>query len=68
MEAHDIVPKVIDALPSKFIEVTYPGGFTVNNGNELTPTQVKNKPNVRWDADSDSLYTLVMTGKKLVLN
>lgn len=32
----------------------------VNCGNELTPTQVKDKPRVKWDADSSKLYTLLM--------
>ncbi|VDN18597.1 unnamed protein product [Gongylonema pulchrum] len=34
----------------------------VDFGNELTPTQVKDRPKVSWEADSNSLYTLVMTG------
>lgn len=63
MEKYGIVPMVIDLAPRKTIDVTYPGQLTVNNGNELTPTQVKDEPNVTWESDSDSLYTLVMTGK-----
>lgn len=34
----------------------------MNLGNELTPTQVKDEPKVSWEADAESLYTLVMTG------
>lgn len=30
-------------------------------GNELTPTQVKDKPQVTWNAEKDTYYTLVMT-------
>lgn len=30
-------------------------------GNELTPTQVKDIPEVKWDADPNKYYTLIMT-------
>lgn len=63
MEKYGIVPKVIDIIPPKSIEVTYPGDLKVKNGNELTPTQVKDEPTVTWETDDDSLYTFVMTGK-----
>jgi hypothetical protein len=43
------------------LQVTY-GRLRVNLGNELTPTQVKDIPAVRWTADSGSYYLLVMTG------
>lgn len=33
----------------------------VDSGNELTPTQVKDKPTVTWNAESGALYTLLMT-------
>lgn len=33
----------------------------VNKGNELTPTQVKNQPIVKWVARSREYYTLIMT-------
>lgn len=39
----------------------YPSGVSVNLGNELTPTQVKDKPQVTWNAEKDTYYTLVMT-------
>ena len=32
----------------------------MNLGNELTPTQVKNKPQVQWNAQSGKLYSLLM--------
>jgi len=32
-------------------------------GNELTPTQVKDQPSVRWNAESNSYYTLCLTGE-----
>lgn len=30
-------------------------------GNELTPTQVKDVPTVKWNADANKFYTLCMT-------
>lgn len=32
-----------------------------NMGEELTPTQVQNPPQVEWSADKDSFYTLLFT-------
>lgn len=42
------------------MKISYPSGVIVNLGNELTPTQVKDKPQVTWDAEKDTYYTLVM--------
>lgn len=36
-------------------------GVNVCLGNELTPSQVKDKPQVTWNAEKDAYYTLVMT-------
>lgn len=33
----------------------------VNQGNELTPTQVQQQPIVEWEASENNYYTLVMT-------
>lgn len=41
--------------------MTYPSGATVNQGNELTPTQVKDIPTVKYNADADGFYTLIMS-------
>jgi hypothetical protein len=41
--------------------VTY-GSLNVDEGNELTPTQVKDPPTIKWGADDDSYYLLCMTG------
>lgn len=32
----------------------------VNQGAELTPTQVKQQPTVKWNADKNTLYTLIL--------
>lgn len=42
--------------------MSYPSGVTVDFGNELTPTQVKDEPAVNWPADPNAFYTLCMTG------
>jgi len=60
MEAEAVVPDVIDSVPPKSIQVTYENGKEVNQGNELTPTQVQNQPQVKFDTDPGSLYTLTM--------
>ncbi|XP_071448490.1 protein D3-like [Hetaerina americana] len=60
MEQHEIVPDVINKAPLSVLQVTY-GKDSVNLGNELTPTQVKDIPTVTWDAEADAFYTLCMT-------
>jgi hypothetical protein len=47
-------------------QVTY-GSLHVDNGNELTPTQVKDPPTVTWGADGGSYYLLCMTGTEATL-
>ncbi|KAG8200127.1 hypothetical protein JTE90_018916 [Oedothorax gibbosus] len=57
----EIVPDVISKAPRYKVEVKY-GGLTVDQGNELTPTQVKDIPtSVDWPTEEDGLYTLCMT-------
>ncbi|XP_052751752.1 protein D3-like isoform X1 [Galleria mellonella] len=60
-EANQVVPDVVSKAPSALVTVKYPSGVEVNEGNELTPTQVKDVPTVSWDATPNQLYTLVMT-------
>nr|AAP93925.1 phosphatidylethanolamine-binding protein [Branchiostoma belcheri tsingtauense] len=61
MEKHGVVPDVIDAAPKGVLEVQY-GGQKVDLGNELTPTQVKDKPTVlKWDSEPGAFYTLILT-------
>ncbi|EDW58506.1 protein D2 [Drosophila virilis] len=58
---HKIVPDVVQVAPMKLLKVTYSGGLDVNNGNELTPTQVKSAPQLEWSAEPDALYTVLLT-------
>lgn len=59
--ALEVVPDVVDTIPKEKAEISYPSGVKVDLGNELTPTQVKDIPTVKWNADADSFYTLAMT-------
>ncbi|KAK4879714.1 hypothetical protein RN001_007860 [Aquatica leii] len=61
MEKFQVVPDVIDKTPAAVLDVTYTGNIKVNQGNELTTTNVKEYPAVNWNAEDNSLYTLVMT-------
>ncbi|XP_072934590.1 phosphatidylethanolamine-binding protein homolog F40A3.3-like isoform X1 [Epargyreus clarus] len=60
-ETHGVVPDVIPKAPTALVTVKYPSGVEVKEGNELTPTQVKDVPTVKWDASPDHFYTLAMT-------
>lgn len=61
MDKHQVVPDVIPIAPTEVAKVTYVTGVSANEGNELTPTQVKDRPTVEWNADPNALYTLCMT-------
>lgn len=60
MEQSGVIPDVIDAPPATPLTVTYPGNKPVSLGNELTPTEVKDTPTVKWDAEKSAYYTLAM--------
>ncbi|EDW76435.1 uncharacterized protein Dwil_GK14662 [Drosophila willistoni] len=61
MEEHCVVPDVIAKAPNATACVEYDGGISVQPGVVLTPTQVKNQPSVKWEADDSKFYTLCMT-------
>ena len=63
LKTHGVVPDVIDTVPPAVLKVTYPNNLAVEIGKELTPTQVKDQPTVKWDAEAAAYYTLCMTGK-----
>ncbi|KAL7729166.1 hypothetical protein ACLKA6_009631 [Drosophila palustris] len=58
---NDLVPDVVDVvLPKGKLLVNYAVAGAVQEGNELTPTQVKDQPEVIWEAEQGQLYTLLM--------
>lgn len=59
MKEYQIVPDVISVAPRRIARVTYCSGAWANLGKELTPTQVKDMPTVKWSVDPSALYTLV---------
>ncbi|XP_015368042.1 PREDICTED: protein D3-like [Diuraphis noxia] len=61
MENKLIVPDIIPIAPKEMLLVYYPSSMKAELGNELTPTQVKDEPSVRWNAESNSFYTLCLT-------
>lgn len=61
MEKHQVVPDVVPVAPTEVATVTYDSGVSANEGNELTPRQVKDIPKVVWNADASALYTVCMT-------
>ncbi|CAI5451097.1 unnamed protein product [Caenorhabditis angaria] len=59
---HQVIPDVLPSgAPSKTLSVKYNSGVEASLGNVLTPTQVKDQPEVKWDAEDGALYTLIMT-------
>ncbi|CAK9302840.1 unnamed protein product, partial [Gordionus sp. m RMFG-2023] len=60
MEKEQIIPDVVKTKAEHKLEVKY-GSHVVNEGNVLTPTQVKNSPVIKWHADDKDLFTLIMT-------
>lgn len=59
---NEVVPDVIGTIPGAVLEVKYTRtGKAVNLGNELAPKDVKDIPEVEYDAESDSFYTLILT-------
>ncbi|KAH8327193.1 hypothetical protein KR074_006930 [Drosophila pseudoananassae] len=59
--SNGVVPDVIPEAPSVLLKVTYKNGLVAKDGVELTPTQVKDQPNVEWEAQPGDFYTLIMT-------
>jgi len=51
---------VIDIAPNELLTVRYGHVKLSPPGRELTPTQVKERPTICWNAEPGALYTLVM--------
>ena len=64
----EIIPDVLEEVPElKTLKITYPSGVSVNSGNVLTPTQVKDQPTVEYKAEAGDFYTLLMTGEEKMI-
>lgn len=57
---HCVVPDVISIAPQELVDVNFANGVKVEMGKELTPTQVKSPPTVKWAAKESEYYTLAM--------
>ncbi|KAI5635703.1 phosphatidylethanolamine-binding protein domain-containing protein [Phthorimaea operculella] len=60
-QSSKIVPDVIPVAPEGNIELKYSSGAQASQGNELTPTQVKDQPSVSYKAEPGAFYTLIFT-------
>lgn len=56
----ELIPDILDELPGLGIEVTYEEGKVADFGNVMTPFQIRNAPQVKWHAEHESYYTLVV--------
>ena len=59
-ERHGVIPDVIDYVPAQRLRVKWKS-VEANMGEELTPTQVKDRPKLDWEAEDDAYYTVLMT-------
>lgn len=57
----EIIPDLLDAAVEKVLKISYNSGVELNPGDILTPTQVKDQPNVAFDVVDGDFYTLLMT-------
>ncbi|KAJ8686744.1 hypothetical protein QAD02_022538 [Eretmocerus hayati] len=54
----EVVPSILSKAPSQWLEVTY-NGKSLQFGHELTPFEVKDEPDIKWNFDPAKLYTLI---------
>ncbi len=62
----EIVPDILDDFTVELqkLNISYhASGVGVDLGNALKPSEVRNEPEVMWESQPDSFYTLLMTGK-----
>ncbi|KAG5873924.1 hypothetical protein JTB14_030349 [Gonioctena quinquepunctata] len=60
-QSNQIAPDVVSAAPEKKLDVRYKEGKDVKLGNELTPKQVMEAPEVTYEAEDKDFYTLILT-------
>ncbi|XP_014774319.1 protein D2 [Octopus bimaculoides] len=56
---HGLVGKIIDRVPQKQLSIHY-GNTEVQPGMNLTPSMTKHQPHIKFEADANSYYTLIM--------
>ncbi|XP_055380935.1 protein D2-like [Condylostylus longicornis] len=61
MKHLEVIPDVITEGPKNFLTINFDSGVQADKGVELKPVQVKNQPKLKWDANKDSFYTIIMT-------
>ncbi|CAH1284670.1 unnamed protein product [Diabrotica balteata] len=60
-KSNKVSPDVVSAVPDKLLQVTYKADKKVELGNELTPTQVLEQPQLTYEGEDNSFYTLILT-------
>ncbi len=58
-KTHGIVQSLIDTIPDDITNVHFGAKVEANLGNELTPTQAKKQPHLRWVHEEKSNYTVL---------
>ncbi|XP_031628685.1 protein D3-like [Contarinia nasturtii] len=56
---NEIIPDTLKTAPKKILSVSYGSDAIVNLGNELKPTQTKERPTVTWEVEKGAFYTLI---------
>ncbi|XP_026333145.1 protein D2-like [Hyposmocoma kahamanoa] len=59
-KSHNVVPDVIERWPDTMASVVYSNRAVATKGHELTPSQTKTAPAVKWNAFPQYYYTLAM--------
>lgn len=57
----EVFPDVLDECQLHLLEVFYNSGVQVQPNEQLTPTEVKDKPTVDYIAENGAFYTLLLT-------
>ena len=55
----EIVPDVIPTVPNSLLEVTWKD-VGANLGSVVTPTQMKDEPILKWEAEANAFYTVML--------